>query len=269
MEPSGPPGSSRRSPLKKTSTSSSSSSSNSPRPPNMTTTIPLPIPAPSNAYNPSRSPSSSSLSPYRSHPYSRQPPESLPRIHLPAPNSRAPLNVGIPDPSPPISNLALNSPPWRTEPQPRLHRTLSSSARGLTLPPLHTISPGASTMAPPPLTSPSSSFERGYPQPSSSLRPSYAGYEPQPPQAGPSRWREDPYASEARSPSLRALPVSRSFSPERYPLYFPPVTATGRSTNQSTTSRRSEEAEMTREIGSGTGQNRRVAHLMSEQKRRE
>ncbi len=251
-----------------------------------------------------RSPSSSSF-PYRPHLYSRQPsnpqqpppvpppppsePINLPRIHLPRPNSAARLTVGVGGDTPPLSSRALDSPSWcgessRNAPPPGVYRTLSDSARGLNLPPLQfTSSSGAAPsqprnpparMPPPPLspgrgTSSQVSPRIYNPPPPSALRPTYAGYEP--PQTG--RWKDDPY--ELRSPPLRGLP--RSYSPERYapPHYYAPPQAsssrarTGRSRSQSTASRRSEEAveSVSREVGAGP--NRRMAHLMSEQKRRE
>jgi len=112
--------------------------------------------------------------------------------------------------------------------------------------------------------------------------------------AGGGRWKDDPY--ELRSPPLRALPPSgsRSYSPERererdrerererglappQPVYYPPSgfssqlhpgPSSGRSRSHSSTSRRSEEA-IEGVIREGAGQTRRMAHLMSEQKRRE
>ena len=240
--------------------------------------IPLNLERPIGSFqNPfSRSPtSSSSMSSYRSHPYPprlsphpRSPTSTgdmVPRIHLPAPNSTAPLHVGLDNPSNPLTSGTSSNPTWRNDPP----RPSASSTRGITLPPLHStlsdptaLIPTAS-MAPPLLTSPIYA--------SSSLRPSYVGYEgsiqsqaPAQPTQG-ARWKEDPYGG-PRSPPLRALPSPRAFSPDRY---LPPAhPSLMRSRSQSTVSRRSEDLEGGSREG-GIGQNRRMAHLMSEQKRRE
>ena len=258
--------------------------------------VPIPLDAnrPVKPYQPLRSPSSS----YRPHPFPQRqfysqptpsaPSDTLPRIHLPAPNSTAPLRVGM-DISP-ISSQALQNPPWHAESsQQRTYKLSSGSGRGFNLPSLSSISgstsPGQAplnlatptSMPPPPLTtrgdSPGS-VGRVSPKPhtsatpgaSMSLRPSYAPFDP----IATERWRDDPYE---RSPPLQALSARRSFSPERHPphqaYYQSRPHHMGRSRSHSTTSRPSEEVSeaLTREMG--VGQTRRMAHLMSEQKRRE
>ena len=283
-------------------TTRASSSSLSPVSPSstsaMTTLSPsVPIPLDANRhvqpYTSLRSPSSS----FRAHPLAQRqfypqhtpsvPSDTLPRIHLPAPNSTAPLRVGM-DISP-TSSKTLQNPPWHAESsQPRTHSLLpSGSARAFNFPSLSSSgspSPGVphstlatpTSMLPPPLISRADSpgsvgrvspkiHLSASPGPSMSLRPSYAPFDPIPTE----RWRE-PYE---RSPPLQSLSGRRSFSPERHSTrqaYYQSRPAhIGRSRSHSTTSRRSEEAgeALTKEIGAG--QTRRMAHLMSEQKRRE
>ena len=231
-------------------------------------------------------PTRSSPSSSRQHPYSRQPnlPQNppagstVPRIYLPAPHSDAPLNVGIDDPPRPSSSALQIPPSWRRGPtSPGSYRAVSDSARGLNLPPLQfvsTASPGPSraesSMAPLRRDSPLNPPQTG-------LRPSYTGDEPPP----SGRWKDDPY--EMRSPPLRALPASARSPPDRdrfvppYPQYYHPSSSqlrpqsdpTGRARSHSTASRRSEEEGPPPPALEPAGKSRRMAHLMSEQKRRE
>lgn len=193
-------------------------SGHSPPPSRMAISIPIPqhqhsYPSESKNLSPSsaRSPSSSSLSSYRSHPYYQSGRRaSIPqsssiestsnlsnRIQLPPPNSLAPLKVGMHERSPahemlPLSNLGLGSPsnpPHQISGHPGPRRTPS----GLSLPPLHTltapmsgrISPGIpnslhtpTSMGPPSLNRPESPSGSGRNSPRSfstgTLRPSYA-----------------------------------------------------------------------------------------------
>jgi hypothetical protein len=155
-----------------------------------------------------RSPSGSSLSSHRSHPYSRRPsfpnapspqdfqPSSrpstrdLPKIQLPPPGSSTSLKFESDERNvAPLSNLVIQSPSDR----PPVHRSTSmSSNRSIQLPPLHAIS-GSSSM---PQYSPGTAHSHGTRPPSPSmstepspnmypLRPSYSYGQYSPPEHSP------------------------------------------------------------------------------------
>ena len=275
-------------------------------------------------HSPARSlPSSSSLTAFRSHPYTRpsisnpSPTEresNMHRIHLPPPNSSAPLNIIMQHPeassatncAAPLSSLAPHSPPAR-----QLRRT--DSNRGIQFPPLHTLSgaspPGKhspSSMGPPAVsgqsTSPGSSGRTSptgpaYPPP---LRPSYAAaYEHYHHVRRSPPWRDEPESpytphshrepmaardhseyADPISPPLRALPSDFRPPPSQPHHSYYPATAhphytgghhEGRSRSHSSASLRggARDDEPSQGITGGVGHNRRLAHLMSEQKRRE
>ncbi|KAK4688636.1 hypothetical protein P7C73_g1482, partial [Tremellales sp. Uapishka_1] len=194
-------------------------------------------------------------------PYPRKDSRSLRGIHLPIPNSSAPLNIEEKMPphrgdsynpfAPPSSS---SDPPhhyWKNErPErhyqlPPLHESISRASS----PPLPTHPPAAS-MRPPRLYSPR------LPSPEPYRRPSFG--------PSPHTWREDDY--QAVSPPLRTVHQAQAspYSP-RYDHRRRGSHSSGSGFSKAGARPLSPEEDPRIE----QGQNRRLAHLMSEQKRRE
>lgn len=123
-----------------------------------------------------------------------------------------------------------------------------------------------------------------YPQPPPSsssglgLRPSYASYEPSPPSSRQSaslptaaRWRDEAYSYPPRdvSPPLRSIQQGYATGQLHAQGYPQPAASRGRSQSNASRSERPTSEEQETAAGIAAGQNRRLAHLMSEQKRRE